>query len=124
MTADSTAAAPTADEPLEAAEDFVPMADLSPRVAGLPMIVRVSQRGGARHDACVRVSLEHGHRMRADRTCSVSVQQTVQIVAGAGLSGEDLALVRAWIGRSRRVSLDHWDGRIAADALLERLAKI
>lgn len=124
MIARPTATSPRLHEPLEADEDFFLMANLSPRVTGLPMVVWVSQRGGARHDARVKVSLEHGHRMRADRTCSVSVRPTVDIVAGPALPSEDLALVRTWIERNRQVLLDYWEERIATDELLERLVKI
>ncbi len=124
MTAGSTAASPLLHEPLEADEDFFSMANLSPRITGLPMVVWVSQRGGARHDPCVKISLEHGHRMRADRTCSVSVRPTVDIVAGPALPSEDVALVRTWIERNRQVLVDYWEERIATDELLERLVKV
>ncbi len=74
------APSPAADE----TEDLFEMANLSPALTGLPMIVWISERGRARHDARVKVSLVHGRRARPDRTASVSVRPNVEVVAGPG----------------------------------------
>lgn len=113
-----------AAEPGTGEEDRFLTADLSPRVAGMPLVVWVSQRGNGRHDARVKVSLEHGHFMRAERTCSVSIRPTVEIVAGSGPTADDLALVRGRIERNRAALLDYREERSATDELLERLVKI
>ena len=54
------ASSPAADE----TDDLFEMANLSPALTGLPMIVWISERGRARHDARVKVSLVHGRRAR------------------------------------------------------------
>jgi hypothetical protein len=97
---------PTA-EPLE---DFFETANLSPALTGLPMVVWISERGHARHDVRVKVSLTHGRRARPDLTASVSVQPDVRVVAGPALDGRDLALVRRWVAINRDVLPAYWDG--------------
>ena len=77
------ASGPAADEP----DDPFERANLSPTLTGLPMIVRRSERGRARHDARVKASLAHGRRARPQRTASVSVRPTVEVVAGPELEG-------------------------------------
>jgi hypothetical protein len=66
----SRPAAAEGDDPFE-------IANLSPALTGLPMIVWISERGRARHDARVQVSLVHGRRARPDRTASVPVRPAV-----------------------------------------------
>lgn len=113
-----------ADATAEAEEDFFSMANLAPEDTGLPMVVWVSQRGGARHAPRVKVSLVHGRRMRPERTTSVSIVHAVEVVAGPPLPHDDLELVRDWIARNRAVLLDYWDEVISTRELLERLVKV
>ena len=91
------ASSSVADEPA----DLFEMANLSPTLTGLPMIVWISERGRARHDARVKVSLVHGRRTPPDRTASVSVRPAVKIVAGPEIDRRDLELVRQWIELNR-----------------------
>jgi hypothetical protein len=72
--------------------DLFEMANLSPTLTGLPMVVWISERGRAGHDARVKVSLTHGRRARPDRTASVSVGPEVEIVAGRELERRDMEL--------------------------------
>jgi hypothetical protein len=81
--------------------DLFEMANLSPTLTGLPMIVWVSEEGRARHDARVKVALVHGRRAHPDRTASVSVRPTVDVVAGPELDRRDMELVRQWIEINR-----------------------
>jgi hypothetical protein len=60
-------------------DDLFEMADLSPALTGLPMVVWISERGRARHDARVKAFLVHGRRARPDRTASVSVRPTGRV---------------------------------------------
>ena len=65
-------------------EDIFDIANLSPSLTGLPMVVWISERGGARHeDRRVKVSLVHGRRARPDQTASLSVRPDVRVVAGS-----------------------------------------
>jgi hypothetical protein len=81
-------------------DDLFEIANLSPALTGLPMIVWISDRGHARNDARVRVFLVPGRRARPDRTASVSVRPTVD-VAGLEIDRRDLELVRRWIELKR-----------------------
>ena len=44
-------------------EDPFAMANLPPRLTGLPMVVWASERMGARHDVRVKVHMAHGQRI-------------------------------------------------------------
>lgn len=85
------------------------MANLRPRTTGLPFVVFISQRGGARHDVRVKVAPDpNPPKFRA----SVSVRPGVEIMAG-DLAAADLELVRAWIDHNRDVLVRYWEGDIA-----------
>lgn len=101
--------------------DLFEMANLSPTLPGLPMIVWISERGRARHDARVKVSLVHGRRAHPDRTASVSVRPTVEIVAGPELDGRDIDLVRQWIETNRDAIIAYWNGDLLTDEVIARL---
>ena len=107
-----------------AAEDLFEMANLSPALTGLPMIVWISERGHARHDARVKVALIHGRRVRPDRTAAVSVRPTVEVVAGAEVERRDLELVRQWIELNRETIIAYWDGDLLTDEVIARLKPI
>jgi len=105
-------------------DDFFEMANLSPALTGLPMIVWISERGHARHDARVKVSLVHGRRARPDRTASVSVRPTVDVVAGRQLDRRDLELVRQWIELNREAIMAYWNGDLLTDEVIARLKPV
>ena len=114
------ASRPAADEP----DDLFDLANLSPTGTGLPMVVWISERGRARHDARVKVSLVHGRPVRPYRTTSVSVRPTVEIVAGPELDRRDMELVRQWIELNRDASIAYWDGDLLTDEVIARLRPI
>jgi hypothetical protein len=108
----------------EEEEDFFDMANLPPEATGLPMVVWVSQRGRAQHAARVKVSLIHGRRMSSSQMTSVSVRPTVEVVAGAPLSSEDLSAVRKWVAANEQAILDYWEERLFTTELIERLRRV
>ena len=108
------------DEP----DDLFEMANLSPTLTGLPMIVWISERGHARHDARVKVSVVHGRRARPDRTASVSVRPTVERVAGPELDRREIGLVRQWIDLNREAIIAYWNGDLLADEVIARLRPV
>jgi Domain of unknown function (DUF4160) len=114
------AAKPVTDE----TDDLFEMANLSPALTGLPMVVWISERGRARHDARVKVSLVHGRRARPDRTASVSVRPTVEIVAGRELERRDMELVRRWIELNREAIIAYWNGDLLTDEAIARLKPV
>ena len=105
-------------------EDFFDMANLSPTLTGLPMVVWISERGHARHDARVKVSLVHGRRAHPDQTASVSVRPAVDVVAGPPLDPHDLARVRRWIELNRDAILAYWNGDLLTDEAIARLVAL
>jgi hypothetical protein len=105
----------------EAADELFEMANLSPTRTGLPMVVWISERGRARHDARVKISLVHGRRARPDHTASVSIRPDVAVVAGPSLDPRDLELVRRWIELNRAVLLAYREGDLFTDEVIEQL---
>ena len=109
---------------VEDEEDFFDMANLSPTITGLPMVVWMSERGRARHDARIKVSLVHGRRAHPDQTASVSVRPAVDVVAGPPLDPRDLALVQRWIELNRDTILAYWNGNLLTDEVIARLVAL
>ena len=97
------------------------MANLSPALTGLPMIVWISERGRARHDVRMKVPLVHGRRARPDRAASVSVGP---IVAGPDLDPRGLERVRQWIELNREAIIAYWNGDLLTDEVIVRLKPI
>lgn len=111
------ASRPVAGEP----DDLFEMANLSPSLPGLPMIVWISERGRDRHDVRVKVSLIRGRRARPDRTASVSLRSNVGIAAGPELEPGDLAPVREWVELNREAIIAYWNGDLLTDEVIPRL---
>lgn len=85
------------------------MANLRPERTGLPFIVFISQKGGARHD--VRVKIAHGAKVRPSEMVTVAVRPNVRVIRGA-LDPGDLARLAKWIELNRDVLVDYWNGNI------------
>ena len=110
--------------PADEADDLFDMANLSPTLTGLPMIVWISERGRARHDARMKVSLLHGRRAHPNRTASVSVRPTVEVIAGPELDRRDMELVRRWIEINREAIVAYWNGDLLTDEVIARLKPV
>ena len=104
-------------------DDLYLMANLPPRLTGLPMVIWLSERGRARHDARIKVSRTHGIRIDPAKTATVAVRPALRSVAG-DLPTVDLLQVEQWIELNREVILDYWHGRIFTDELLQRIKGI
>ena len=85
------------------------MANLRPERTGLPFVVFISQKGGARHD--VRVKIAHGAKVRPSEMATVAVRPTVRVIRGA-LDPDDLAMLTEWIELNKNVLIDYWNGEI------------
>jgi hypothetical protein len=100
--------------PTEAAEPegqaLFDMANLRPERTGLPFVVFISQRGGARHD--VRVKVAPGPRVRPSEMVTVSVRPDVRVMRGK-LDPAELVLLRRWIELNREALIKYRDGEIA-----------
>ena len=110
------------------ADDLYLMANLPPRLTGLPMVVWLLERGRARHDARIKVSRTHGIRIDPTNTVSVAVRPAPRLpaprLATGDLSRADLRVVAEWVELNRDVILDYWHGRIFTDELLQRIKSI
>jgi hypothetical protein len=85
------------------------MANLRPERTGLPFVVFISQKGGARHD--VRVKVAHGARVRPSEMITVALRPSVRVVRGK-LDPAEFALLRRWIELNQDVLIRYWDGVI------------
>jgi len=85
------------------------MANLRPERTGLPFVVFISQRGGARHD--IQVKVARVPRVRRSEMVTVALRPSVRIVRGR-LDPHDLALLRQWIDINEQVLIDYWNGVI------------
>lgn len=85
------------------------MANLRPERTGLPFVVFISQKGGARHD--LRVKVARSARVRPSEMITVAVRPVVRVVRGK-LDSRDLALLAEWIDLNKTVLIDYWDGVI------------
>ena len=85
------------------------MANLRPERTGLPFVVFISQKGGARHD--VRVKIARGAKVRASEMITVAVRPDVRVIRGA-LDPDDLTRPAEWIELNRHVLVDYWNGNI------------
>lgn len=104
------------------ADALFEMANLFPRTTGLPMTVWVSPRGGARHDALIKVSLTPG-KMDISNTAVVAIRPHPRLVAG-DLSTEDFDTVARWITANQAALIDFWDESIDSVELGARLVRL
>src|SRR6266446_8655110 len=70
------------------------MANLRPERTGLPFVVFISQKGGARHD--VRVKVARATRVRPSEMVTVAVRPSIRVIKGE-LSAHDLDQLIQWI---------------------------
>ncbi len=89
--------------------DLFEMANLPPHRTGLPFVVFVSQRGGARHD--VRVKVSKNAKAMPREMVSVAIRPNVRVIAGA-MSSHDLSLLTRWIELNRDALVAYWQGDI------------
>jgi len=90
-------------------EGLFEMANLFPRHTGLPFVVWISYKGGAKHD--VRVKVSHGPKALPSEMVSVAMRPHVHVVEGK-LNASDLALLTKWIELNHDVLLKYWEGEI------------
>jgi len=85
------------------------MANLRPERTGLPFVVFISQRGGARHD--VRIKLARSPRVRPSDMITIALRPTPRLIRGR-MSAREFDLVRQWLELNRDVLVDYWNGAI------------
>ena len=70
------------------------MANLRPDRTGLPYVVFISQKGGARHD--VRIKLARAAKVRPSEMLTVAVRPAPRLIRGT-MNREEFDLVKRWI---------------------------
>ena len=84
-------------------------ANLRPDRTGLPFVVFISQKGGARHD--VRMKVAPGAKARPSEMITVAIRPAVRVIRGTP-DPRDLALLTRWINLNRDTLIKYWDGDI------------
>jgi hypothetical protein len=83
------------------------MANLRPERTGLPFVVFISQKGGARHD--VRIKLARAPKVRASEMLTVAVRPAPRLIRGK-MNSQEFALVKQWVEMNEPVLIDYWNG--------------
>jgi hypothetical protein len=99
------------------------MANLPPRLTGLPMVVWVQQRDPAAEAPTITVSLSHGRKPIPGNTATVTVRPRLRVIPGT-LSAADRQAVSDWIRLNDEVILDYWYRQISAIELFDRLRRL
>ena len=82
---------------------------MRPERTGLPFVVFISQKGGARHD--VRVKVARAPKVRPSEMVTVALRPSVRVIRGR-LDPRDLDLLRHWLVINEQVIVDYWNGDI------------
>ena len=97
------------------------MANLFPKHTGLPFVVWISVRGGARHD--VRVKVSGNAKAVPGDMATVGIRPDVHVIEGQMDAGA-FHLLKAWIELNRATLLSYWEGDIDTQDALEVLVKV
>ena len=98
-----------ADSEAVAGQALFDMANLRPERTGLPFVVFISQKGGARHD--VRIKLARAARVRPSEMITVAVRPTPRVIRGR-LGAREFDLLKKWLDLNADVLIDYWNGAI------------
>ncbi|HEX9843778.1 MAG TPA: hypothetical protein VGC20_13555 [bacterium] len=99
------------------------MANLRPKNTGLPMVIWVSEKGRARHGPRIKVSRQHGSKMDALNTVSVTIDNEPRVVGGE-LPARDLDALKRYIALNIEPLLGFWNGELDTVELVARLRQI
>jgi hypothetical protein len=85
------------------------MANLRPERTGLPFVVFISQKGGARHD--VRIKLARAPKVHPSEMITVAVRPVPRVIRGR-VSAREFDLVKRWIELNTDALVGYWNGAI------------
>jgi hypothetical protein len=97
------------------------MANLFSKHTGLPFVVWISYKGGARHD--VRVKVSRGPKVLPSEMISVAIRPHIRVVEGS-LEAGDLALLSKWIELNHDTLLKYWEGDIDTKDAIDAIRPI
>ena len=98
------------------------MANLRPDDTGLPMVIWVSEKGGAKHGPRIKVSKKMGDKIDPGNTLTVTVPEAKQI--GGTLPPKVFQQVKAFIILNGAVILQYWEQKISTKEMLDALKKV
>ena len=90
-------------------------------IRGLPFVVWISVRGGARHD--IRVKVSASAKANPGELISVGIRPAVHVIDGE-LAPEALAKLTRWIELNRETLIAYWHGEIDTLDALAALEKV
>src|SRR5713101_5202683 len=85
------------------------MANLRPERTGLPFVVFISQKGGARHDA--RIKLARAPKVHPSEMITVAIRPVPRITRGR-INAREFDLVKKWLELNTDVLIGYWNGAI------------
>jgi len=106
---------------LENSEELFEMANLFSKHTGLPFVVWISYKGGAKHD--IRVKVSPGPKALRSEMVSVAIRPNVHVVEGQTSAG-DLALLTKWVTLNHEALVKYWDGEIDTKDALDAIQSI
>lgn len=99
------------------------MASLHPRDTGLPRMVWASPRGGARHDARLKVSAVPGDRLQLEDAPVIALRPEPRLLHGE-LDAAELRAICAWATLNLELLVDYWEDRATTFDLVHRLRRL
>jgi hypothetical protein len=97
------------------------MANLFPKHTGLPFVVWISVRGGARHD--VRVKVSTNAKAQPGNLATVGIRPIVEIMEG-WVDPRDWKLLQEWIVLNRETLIAYWEGEMDTLDAVAALVKL
>jgi hypothetical protein len=97
------------------------LSHLNSKHTGLPFVVWISVKAGAKQE--IRVKVSPGPKTLPDQMASVAIRPDVHLV-GRKMSASDLALLAKWIELNRDVLLKYWEGDIDTRDALDALRSL
>ena len=104
-------------------DEFFLMSNLRPKDTGLPMVVWVSHKGHARHDARVKVCRTPEDRIDVDDMAVVGVRPSPTLIEGP-LDSASLKLVQSWTRLNEAALVGYWNGDLGTGDMLQSLKRI
>ena len=104
-------------------EDLFLMSNAHPKRTGLRRTVFFSLRGGARHDVRVKVSGVRGGSYDPEGAVTVAVRPQPRILHGH-LPPDEERDVLAWVRLNADLLVEHWEDRIDAGDVFERMRRV
>jgi hypothetical protein len=100
------------------------MSNLFSEETGLPFIVWISVKGGARH--AIRVKVSRGPKLKPEELITVGLLPKVYELSADEyqLTREELALLQQWVDLNWGPLIEYWNEDIDTAEVIERLKKL